>query len=237
MCDIWKDIWGAESERIVCVLSGQAANAWTRSQALDCPLWTGAPCVAHGIDTLAIAPYIGAYIGKGMHEAEVTGWTYDPDGGLERLFYELSIGGVLSNGPASGALQQASNDIVNNASVAATYGLKLTAYEGGQHLVGVGNVVHNTALTELFIAANRSPRMGALYAQYLTLWKALGGGLFVNFENTSRYTKWGSWGVREYLDHWGSPKEAALKDFIDHNPCWWNACTGRRLSLQQGVRP
>jgi hypothetical protein len=226
MCDIWKDIWAAESDRIVCVLSGQTANTWTSAQALACPLWTGAPCVAYGIDTLAIAPYVGAYLGKETHEAEVTGWTYDPDGGLERLFYELSVGGVLSNGPAGGALQQAANYIADNVSVAATHGLDLTAYEGGQHLVGVGNVVHNTAVTELFVSANRSPRMGTLYAEYLSLWKTLGGGLFVNFENTSQYTKWGSWGAREYLDHAGSPKEAALKDFIDQNLCWWNACAG-----------
>ncbi|OQW97570.1 MAG: hypothetical protein BWK73_54115, partial [Thiothrix lacustris] len=56
MCDIWKDTFGAQSSRVKCVLGAQAANAWTASTALDCPLWEHKPCSAHGIDAITIAP-------------------------------------------------------------------------------------------------------------------------------------------------------------------------------------
>lgn len=62
VCDIWKAAFGADSGRVVCVISGQAANAWVARQALDCPLWTeGAPCSAHGVGAVAIAPYLDLF--------------------------------------------------------------------------------------------------------------------------------------------------------------------------------
>ena len=42
------------------------------------------------------------------------------------------------------------------------HGDKLTAYEGGQHLVGVGANKEDAQLTNLFIDCNRDARMKAL---------------------------------------------------------------------------
>lgn len=210
ICDLWKTTWGAEASRITCVMAGQSANDWISTQALDCPLWEHGPCVNHGIMAVAIAPYFGYYLGAPEHEAEVQQWTTQSDGGLGQLFTELLTGGVLSGGPSGGALHDAFRQIESHASVAATYGLKLVAYEGGQHLVGVGNVVNNSAISSLLMAANRDARMKTVYTQYLNGWRSRGGQAFVHFLNVHPYSKWGSWGALEYLDQTNSPKYDAL---------------------------
>jgi hypothetical protein len=210
ICDIWKNVWGMNRTRVVCVMAGQAANDWISRQALDCPLWEKAPCVEHGIDAVAIAPYFGYYLGAPEYEAAVQQWTTHPDGGLDQLFSELLTGGLLPDGPVGGALQDAFRQIETHATIAATYDLSLFAYEGGQHLVGVGNVVNNPAVSTLFIAANRDARMKTVYTRYLNGWRSRGGQAFAHFLNVHPYSKWGSWGALEYLDQASSPKYEAL---------------------------
>jgi hypothetical protein len=94
------------------------------------------------------------------------------------------------------------------------YGIQLLAYEGGQHIVGNPdvNVANKTG-------ANRDARMGPLYSTYLNNWKANGGGLFMIFSSTGPYSKWGSWGLKEYLDQPRSsaPKYDAVESWIGAN--------------------
>ncbi|NBD15131.1 MAG: hypothetical protein GVY04_03015 [Cyanobacteria bacterium] len=70
----------------------------------------------------------------------------------------------------------------------------MLAYEGGQHLVSRGGIENNQAITNLFIEANRDPRMGEIYREYLTQWHQLGEDLFVHFSDIKSPSKWGSWG-------------------------------------------
>ena len=81
-------------------------------------------------------------------------------------------------------------------------------------MVGVRGVENNQDITNLFIEANRDPRMGEIYNEYLTKWHELGGGLFMNFSSIKKPSKWGSWGVLEHVEQQGSPKYDALIDFI-----------------------
>ncbi|MCX7098864.1 MAG: PA14 domain-containing protein [Methylococcales bacterium] len=210
MCDLWRSEWPGEENRIICVIAAQAANPWTASAALDCQLWSEAPCQAHGIKAIAIAPYFGDYLGDPANEGQLTAWTADADGGLGKLFTELEFGGQLASGPIGGALALANQRITQYADLAVSRNLSLLAYEGGQHLVGVGNVVHNQNITNLFIAANRDPRMGDLYSKYLGNWRTAGGGLFINFTSMGQYGRYGSWGVLENSTQTHTPKFDAL---------------------------
>lgn len=219
MCDIWKTEWANESGRVVCVLGAQIANAWTSRAALDCALWTaGRPCQKHGIDAIAIAPYFGHYIGATTAQVQVDGWLLDADGGLGKLFTELQSGGVLAGGPAGGALAQTREWVRLHMVDARARNLKLLAYEGGQHLVGVGNVLNDTGITNLFVSANRDARMKALYTQLLNDWQGQGGDLFMNFQGIGQPSRYGSWGVLENMLQTTSPKYEALLDFIALNP-------------------
>ena len=95
--------------------------------------------------------------------------------------------------------------------MAKKYNLKLTCYEAGQHLVGVGGGENNDKLTKLFHQANAHPRMGEIYTKYFKAWEDAGGDLLCNFSSVSNWSKWGSWGLVEYYDQGpkDSPKLAA----------------------------
>lgn len=204
ICDIWRGVFSDSPERVVCVIASQAANSWTASEALSCPLWSGAPCKSHGITALAIAPYMGDYLGQEESGYEVSHWS------LTRLFSELNSGGELSSGPSGGAKALSLSWVADNLSVARNFGVQLVAYEGGQHLVGVGGASSIDALTDLFTKANRDPRIGDLYTDFLQGWESLGGGLFMHFTDIGSYSRYGSWGALEEIGQSTSPKYAAL---------------------------
>ncbi len=199
MFTIWENVFGG-TDRLVRVLASQAANAWTAEQVAT---WQNA--YEHA-DAIAIAPYFsgnlnGDFIGSVGNEAAVASMTVDQI---------LGSAGEHIRGEVRSWIEA-------NLDVTGQFGLELVAYEGGQHLLGVGGAENNEALTQLFIEANRHPRMGELYTEYLTQWQELGGGMFMNFSSTGEYSKWGSWGVLEYQDQdiTTAPKYQALVSFIE----------------------
>ena len=135
-------------------------------------------------------------------------------------------GQIIAEAAAGGALNQARGWMSEQAAIAQKYGVDLLAYEGGQHLVGVNGVENNGTITQLFGNTNRNAKMSGVYTQYLNDWRETGGKLFAVFEAVGPYSKWGSWGLKEYQNQANSPKYAAVQQFITDNPCWWDGCEG-----------
>jgi hypothetical protein len=192
------NLWSAEfgdPSRVVRVMGSQAVNPWLSGELLD---YGNA---AASTDALAIAPYLGDHL-----QAAAASMT------LEGLFLDLEL-----------SMPAVTAAIAAQVAVARAHGLPLIAYEGGQHLAGHGGAENIDALNALFDAANRDPRMGALYWTYLNAWKASGATLFVHYLNCSDYSKWGRWGALEYLEQprAAAPKFDALQTFIERNPAWW----------------
>ncbi|GBF94610.1 hypothetical protein Rsub_06725 [Raphidocelis subcapitata] len=96
-----------------------------------------------------------------------------------------------------------------HAELAASAGVKLLAYEGGQHLVhyGGGGEDERAAADAALDAANRSPGMKALYLAYLRAWRAEAG------------TAGGVWGSKEFESQERSqaPKFDALMTYMEEN--------------------
>ena len=114
---IWEDVLGGH-DRFVRVLPSQAANSFVSKQIL------GFRDAAKHADALAIAPYITMCIsprGK-LTDATVAGWTVEQ---------------VLDHAEQQ-ALPQSIKWIQEQKKVADQYGLRVVAYEAGQHLVCVG---------------------------------------------------------------------------------------------------
>ena len=111
-------------------------------------------------------------------------------------------------------------------------GIDLIAYEGGQHLVDWKSRDIKSHPTNLFIAANRDPRMGRAYLDFMKVWKKAGGKLFVNFSAPRTYQWFGSWGTKEYITQSlnKAPKHRALLQFARSNKCWWRGCTSRTIA-------
>jgi chitodextrinase len=195
------DLWSAEMAnpaRLVRVMASQAANSWISEQLLD---YQNAKAKT---DALAVAPYFGPDLGTKSTTAALT---------LDQLFTTLQ----------TVSLPESIGWINSQRVVASARGLPLVAYEGGQHLTGVGGLENNAALNTLFDNANRDARMGALYRTYLDAWKASGATLFVHYTGCDGYSKWGRWGSLEYLEQprASAPKFDALQTFIEQNPRWW----------------
>lgn len=178
---IWEQAFGGR-ERLVRVIAWQAAGGdyWSDKMVLS-QEGAGQNC-----DALAIAPYITMCIGPQTKPSsdEVAKWS------LEQLLDNVE----------KQALSESVGWMQTQKKVADKYGLKLVCYEAGQHLVGVGGGENNEQLTKLFDAANRHPRMGAIYGKYLDTWRSLGGDLMCIFASTGSWSKWGSWGLLEFAD-------------------------------------
>ena len=106
------------------------------------------------------------------------------------------------------------------------YGLKLMAYEGGQGLVDFKTKSDNQMPNPLLYQANRHPKMGQLYTQFLEGWRREQANLFMHYTSPRTYRRYGSWGSKEYISQPLSeaPKHQALLNFMRNRPCWWDNC-------------
>jgi len=194
---IWEKIFGGR-ERLVRVIAWQASGGeyWSDKILL------GKNDTGKNADALAIAPYITMCIGPKTKPSsdEISKWTVDQ---------------VLDFAETN-ALPASIKWMKTQKKVADKYGIKLVCYEAGQHLVGVGGGENNEPMTKLFQAANRHPRMGAIYTKYLDAWRDAGGDLMCIFSSTGAWSKWGSWGLTEYLDETGKD-QPKLKAVLEWN--------------------
>lgn len=129
------------------------------------------------------------------------------------------------------------------AEVAASYGVPLTSYEGGQHfLLSPVNFFttdpDEIALNALFDQVNRDPRMQAAYVSYLGKWRAAtntnntlnngirinapsvapDGAMFHHFTNSDSWSPFGRWGAKEFPNQTNSPKFKGLTSYIANRP-------------------
>ena len=217
---IWDEVYGEEKERVIGVMGVQAANLWTGRRALDYA-WTDNPLSheEYGIDAIGIGPYFGRYLGKPHFASQMEAWLDSDDSNLalDNLFQEITEGGVLQHAPAQGALQEAYDWTKNYVTLAESQDLDLLAYEGSQHITGIHGTQYNQAIGDLFIAANRDPRMGEIYQEYFTTLHELGVDLSINHIDVSRYNQHGSWGSIEYISQEDAPKYNALKSLTANN--------------------
>ncbi|MGB3669241.1 MAG: hypothetical protein WA984_03960 [Phormidesmis sp.] len=212
---IWDQEFGSQKDRTIGVLGANHSEANEAKIALDYIRNTGMSLAEAGIDKLAVAPYFGTYFGSAENQPDIQRWMQDSDGGLSKLFKEITEGGQLEHGGRGGALQLAYDRTQQNIDVANEAGIEVIAYEGGQHLVGLGSMQENQALTDLLIEANRDPRMGEIYREYFAKWDEQGGGLFADFTDVKPPSKYGSWGSKENLYDEGGPKWDAVQDLIE----------------------
>ncbi|KOP25300.1 type 1 secretion target domain protein [Hapalosiphon sp. MRB220] len=207
MGDIWDKAFGQDSNRVVTVLGTQNGNLQLTDQLMQ---KVKAYDPNSTVDAIAIAPYMGIFVtpdkqGWTTTEAEVESWTKESDGGLNKVFDYLN----------NTVLPKQLDNISKHSEQAKKYGLDLVGYEGGQHLTGLNGSENNDAITDLFIKANRDPRMGKLYEEYLQGWdQQSNGSELVIYDDITTPTKWGAWGALEHVNQSTSPKWEAEQNFI-----------------------
>jgi len=188
---IWKRVFADNPARVLGVYASQLENPAATEVVLS---WQDAYRTA---DVLAVAPYFTADLGSRARSEDVSAWP------LDKVFAELAED-VNGKNRAS---------IKAQADIARRYGLPLVAYAGGQGLVGYEGSETNEQLTNLFIAANRDPRMGELMVRQLEHWHSEGGGLFMIFNSMMPYSNSGSWGLLEFEGD-STPKWEAIRQLV-----------------------
>jgi hypothetical protein len=216
MSDIWKQIFADQPDRVVSIISTQTGWLGLEPSALDCSLWVAEgnrPCYQHGIDAYAITGYFSGKLSSSESKSAIESWMSNANGGFDQAFTQIKQGSVLDTDPNDDTLLGLSTSFQYHQKVAQDKGLKLVAYEGGQHLVQSDD----DRITEFFIELNRQPAMYDVYMDMLERWKQEEGTLFMHFSDISQPSRWGSWGALEYVEQESSPKFDAITDFIERN--------------------
>ncbi len=214
-CQIWKQEFGTQSGRVICVIASFARTPDIGREALACPLSSYAPC-ASGMGAYAVAPYFGDNVALIKNRAQVKQWAHSGEAGLNKLFNELDHGGELNGGPAGGSIQLAyENGMKGSIQVAREFGLELVAYEAGQHLKrdDPPHTIRDPAIKQMFLKANLDPRMGKLYTKYLNTWRQAGGGLLLHFYGIAESEPDTAFGMLESVYSANSPKYNALLNY------------------------
>lgn len=223
---IWKNVFGSTSDRVKGVLATQTGYRGLEDSLLNCPLWVAEghePCYKNA-DVLAITGYISGALGVAENGSTIESWLNEPDGGFTKALEQLRTSKLLK-GEFKDGLPEVKNHVQYFHKVAASKGLELVAYEGGSSITGSGGLENNEKITNFYIALNRRPEMYDIYMELLTTWKENGGTLFNHLGDIGIPSKWGSWGLLEYVTQDSSPRYKAITDFIQKNPCWWDKCT------------
>ncbi len=195
---IFEDVFG-DNARLINVIAGQAANSWLCNYIVDRYEEAKYNPTQVQAGVLAIAPYFGNGLADAIGNAGLIG-TITVDkilDSLEQTYLPKSFDWM-------DALKV----------VADKHNIGLVAYEGGQHLVTYA-YNNNAAFVDTLIAVNRHQRMENLYCNYFDYWySTVQGGLFCNYSSHGLPSKYGSWGVKEFLADTLAAKYAGLKNCV-----------------------
>ncbi|WP_293572979.1 hypothetical protein [Phaeobacter sp.] len=224
------------SDRLVRVVATQTGWLGLEEQILTAPLWVAEDPArrkpANQFDAYAVTGYFGGILGlpdrapmlrawleQSREQAAATAASKGLQGIAAAEFidtHQYDVANALAeaelrDGLVSGSIDDTITDLLGrvlpyHAEVARKHDLDLIMYEGGSHVVGLGPMVDDEALTAFFSHFNYTAEMGALYRSLLVGWKALGGQLFTAYSDVATPGKWGSWG--------------SLRTLSDDNPRW-----------------
>ncbi len=196
MFKIWRAVFesypAAERPKMVRIMASQHGNPWVSEQVLEYQ------DAYNFTDALAIAPYFGVSFGDPNNLNTTLAMT--PDQIIADLQAEIA-------GP--------NRDLIRaHKKVSRHNGVRLVAYEGGQHLVGYAGAEWVPELNELFLEVNRHPAMYDRYMESMDAWEAEGGLSYCAYSDCGTYSSWGSWGALEYQEQpiWEAHKYRALID-------------------------
>lgn len=228
--DRFDAVFGASARsRLTRVIAAQAANADLGRQVMVRNTTGTSTPVSSKTDIYAIAPYFGTEY-------------CTPDNGFNpethpQLYTSAT---TLLDHLESQALPRALGFMTSNRSMLvgnfAGSGIRLSSYEGGQHLAGIGSFTFNATCNTRFDEVNAHPRMEGIYRAYLANWKA-NGDEFTHFYNVGRWGPFGRWGALEFQDQavTSSPKFMALSRHSAANPCHWTGCVQGGNALPETI--
>ncbi|WP_420587814.1 DUF4214 domain-containing protein [Marivita sp.] len=246
MARVLDSVYAGAEDQLVKVIATHTYWPGLEEPALQAPNWQAlspdntAPYLS--FDTYAITGYFGNSLGTDEKAPAVLDWIAQSEAQARQDAATQGLSGSAANayiaahrfdlaedlavrelrdgsitGNAEDSLQGMFELFAYHKSVADAHGLDLVMYEGGTHVVGIGQWVNNDLLTEFFTHLNYSAGMGQLYTELFEGWEAAGGTLFNVFVDVSEPSQWGSWGSLRHLQD-STARHDAVVDFIDSHP-------------------
>jgi hypothetical protein len=176
--DIWKKVYADRPGRLVRVAACQNGSGCAKTV-------LGYQDTAKHVDALATAPYFGGRLNR------------TPFANADEVFAALDP-----------EIDRTLDMALQAKAVAAQYGKRYIAYEGGQHLI-----LKDVALEE---QVERDPRMYEAYKKYLDIWRSKIGDTLALYASSGSISRFGAWGLIEYIGQPLSetPKMRAVQEAI-----------------------
>ncbi|WP_421749574.1 calcium-binding protein [Cognatishimia sp.] len=216
---IWSDAFASDMTRLKRIMATHTDWPGLEHGVLEAPLATkrGGGRPAEMFDAYAVTGYFGHEYGSDEKAQEVLGWIEESQAAGQG--YQKAIGRITKDIRAHSLKELTQTSWPYHADITQKYDLDLMMYEGGTHLVGVGDWTGNEELTEFFLALNYSPEMAQIYNTLLDGWNAVGGQVFNAFVDVAQPTRWGSWGTRRHLMD-RNPRLDALEAYNAAGASW-----------------
>jgi hypothetical protein len=197
MFDIWNDVYGADANKIVHIVTGRRISPSVNEYLLQYNE------LYKKTDVLAIDGYVFPFNkwepplknGK-LKWSDVAAMSTDKV--LHAMHDYIDARLVPSWNEA--------------ARVAKKYGVSLVVYEGGESNV-TSFQTEDARVTNLFVSTSRDPNIAEVYAHLLSAWNNIeGASLFSQYNFVGMPNKFGCWGALEYQDQdiKSAPKYSAL---------------------------
>ena len=237
---IWEEVFGEEADaRLVNVLGAHINDPWLTGRLLEAKVWKEnepdsyvAPSSI--FEELAVTTYFGNFtVSDETLRSELIAAIQDPD--VDATAY---LAEKLMDPDYRGSIPQIADVLAQNAALAEEYGLKLSAYEGGQHVhhsFAINGLTNEdiSALQDFMIDFVRSEEMGQLYRELWDVWAEHGDGPFMQHGDVGTPNKWGSWSLYAGLED-TTPRSEAIEELNSATVPWWTDDVDT-TTYQQGV--
>ena len=238
MARLWGEIFGPKGrERLIRVLSMHTGWLGLEEKILYAPAWVQEnknrkDFPYKSFEAYGVTGYFdGGFSGEKSKNGLLKNWlkrskkrfqrgltNFPYEDVIQLSIKELRNGGVTGN--KAGSIAEIADQTKYHANIAKKHDLKLVMYEGGTHVVGIGDDVEDQELTDYFIHLNNSSQLAELYNDLFRTWHKYGGTLFNAFLDVSSHSKWGSWGALQHLGD-NTPRWKVLMNYNQlHNPSW-----------------
>ena len=213
IADIAHEVFtGSHAGQAVDVLSGQASNSGLMTYMLQGIAKAGLGSAASLFQDYAVAPYFGGELSdhakNGADFSTILKWANSGSAGMDAAFHELEYGGSLHT---DYSLAVVKGWLASSAAVAHSAGLDLVTYEGGASLdTTAWSSANQAKILAFFGKLMNDPRMGTLYSELVSDFKAAGGTDFLAYNDVSVGSKYGYYGVLDSIYDSGSPRYDAL---------------------------
>jgi len=194
--------WPGDKDRLVRVLSGQAALHWRILQAFEGAFWyagyEGDPAKQDIFDAISIAAY-STWMPKDSEVDPITRGTWTAK---DLLDWQINVG----------LHKHHANWYRMHGQTARDFGVSFVAYEGGQHLAA-GN--RHRDIKHLLVEAQSHPRMYDLYLENARLFERYGGSRLVYFNMASPQDIAWPFGHLDHARDTDNPKWRGVVEYVD----------------------